>query len=304
MKEQNIKTTSTLSFRPSSRNLEKNKATLFPGSRIKSGITAEGGRSMVEMLGVLAIIGVISIGAIGGYTYGMNRYRTNEILDGGNKRAYTVATQLSMGLQPNLSEFKDYNTTAGGTFGDTEGIKQWDGEFGISISGVTKPVCENLIRMIGDNTPLRALSKGEGENETELTAGDCAEGNNDIYLVYNIGDIGGSSGGGGYCSTHECNRNCGGGTNNCSYVETNTGAYNEIDDTCGGKGNVATLEDLGCNYNETYGEGSCSQNYNSVWTYDSAGFVYVINNSHTYRRGNGTTGDYSAPHNYYNVYCK
>jgi len=151
----------------------------------------ETGRSMVEMLGVLAIIGVISIGAIAGYTYGMNRYRTNEILDGGTKRAYTVATQLSMGLEPNLSEFKDVNETAGGTFGNTaESVKQWDGEFGISISGVTKPVCENLIRMIGDNTPLRALSKGDGENETELTAGDCADGSNDFYLVYNIGGVG------------------------------------------------------------------------------------------------------------------
>ena len=131
----------------------------------------ESGRSMVEMLGVLAIIGVISIGAIGGYTYGMNRYRTNEILDGGTKRAYTVATQLSMGLQPNLSEFKDYNTTAGGVFGDTGSIKQWDGEFGISISGVTKPVCENLIRMIGDKTPLRALSKGKARMKRNLPLG-------------------------------------------------------------------------------------------------------------------------------------
>ena len=152
----------------------------------------ESGRSMVEMLGVLAIIGVISIGAIAGYTYGMNRYRTNEVLDGGTKRAYTVATQLSMGLQPNLSEFKDYNTTAGGVFGDTDAIKQWDGEFGISITGVSKPVCENLIRMIGDKTPLRALSKGEGENETQLALGDCSEGSNDFYLVYNIGGVGSS----------------------------------------------------------------------------------------------------------------
>ena len=41
----------------------------------------EEGRSMVEMLGVLAIIGVLSIGGIAGYTMAMNRYRANEILD-------------------------------------------------------------------------------------------------------------------------------------------------------------------------------------------------------------------------------
>ncbi len=41
----------------------------------------ESGRSMVEMLGVLAIIGVLSIGGIAGYTIAMNRYRANEVLD-------------------------------------------------------------------------------------------------------------------------------------------------------------------------------------------------------------------------------
>lgn len=41
----------------------------------------ESGRSMVEMLGVLAIIGVLSIGGIAGYTMAMNRYKANEILN-------------------------------------------------------------------------------------------------------------------------------------------------------------------------------------------------------------------------------
>ena len=38
----------------------------------------ESGRSMVEMLGVLAIIGVLSVGGIAGYTLAMNKYRVNE----------------------------------------------------------------------------------------------------------------------------------------------------------------------------------------------------------------------------------
>ncbi len=41
----------------------------------------ESGRSMIEMLGVLAIIGVLSIGGLAGYTMAMNRYRANNILD-------------------------------------------------------------------------------------------------------------------------------------------------------------------------------------------------------------------------------
>ena len=50
----------------------------------------ESGRSMVEMLGVLAIIGVLSIGGIAGYTLSMNRYRANAIVDIANKYASLV----------------------------------------------------------------------------------------------------------------------------------------------------------------------------------------------------------------------
>ena len=51
---------------------------------------SEHGRSMVEMLGVLAIIGVLSIGGIAGYTLSMRRYRANQVLDAANKYALIV----------------------------------------------------------------------------------------------------------------------------------------------------------------------------------------------------------------------
>ncbi len=38
------------------------------------------GRSMVEMLGVLAIIGVLSVGAIAGYQKAMMKYKTNKLI--------------------------------------------------------------------------------------------------------------------------------------------------------------------------------------------------------------------------------
>ncbi len=48
-------------------------------------MTNENGRSMVEMLGVLAIIGVLSVGGIAGYTMAMNKYRANENLATGSQ---------------------------------------------------------------------------------------------------------------------------------------------------------------------------------------------------------------------------
>ncbi|MBR4927416.1 MAG: hypothetical protein IKY98_03715 [Alphaproteobacteria bacterium] len=63
----------------------------------------ESGRSMVEMLGVLAVIGVLSIGGIAGYSYGMDKYRANETMNDINLRAIDVITQISHGKEPNLS---------------------------------------------------------------------------------------------------------------------------------------------------------------------------------------------------------
>ena len=39
------------------------------------------GRSMIEMLGVLAIVGVLSVGGISGYSKAMNKFKSNKLLD-------------------------------------------------------------------------------------------------------------------------------------------------------------------------------------------------------------------------------
>ena len=41
----------------------------------------QSGRSMIEMLGVLAIIGVLSVGGIAGYSKAMSKYRINKTID-------------------------------------------------------------------------------------------------------------------------------------------------------------------------------------------------------------------------------
>lgn len=75
----------------------------------------EQGRSMIEMLGVLAIVGVLSVGGIAGYSKAMNKFKTNKIGDQiqmistnirtlfSSQRAYTGLTNgmaLRAGLIP------------------------------------------------------------------------------------------------------------------------------------------------------------------------------------------------------------
>lgn len=38
------------------------------------------GRSMLEMLGVLAIIGVLSVGGIAGYSKAMEKFKVNKLI--------------------------------------------------------------------------------------------------------------------------------------------------------------------------------------------------------------------------------
>ena len=41
----------------------------------------ESGRSMIEMLGVLAIIGVLSVGGIAGYSQAMSKFKVTKTID-------------------------------------------------------------------------------------------------------------------------------------------------------------------------------------------------------------------------------
>ncbi len=50
----------------------------------------EQGRSMIEMLGVLAIVGVLSVGGIAGYSKAMNKFKANKLID----QVTTISTNV------------------------------------------------------------------------------------------------------------------------------------------------------------------------------------------------------------------
>lgn len=56
-------------------------------------IGLECGRSMVEMLGVLAVVGVLSIGGIMGYNFAVNKHRANTIMSELNLRIIPLNSQ-------------------------------------------------------------------------------------------------------------------------------------------------------------------------------------------------------------------
>ena len=78
----------------------------------RRGKSASTGRSMVEMLGVLAIIGVLSVGAIAGYSKAMMKYKLNKQTEQLNQVIGTIVRyKSSLILNPNpadadLSDFQ------------------------------------------------------------------------------------------------------------------------------------------------------------------------------------------------------
>jgi len=55
----------------------------------------EQGRSMIEMLGVLAIVGVLSVGGIAGYSKAMNKFKANKFIDQVNQVSTNVRTMFA-----------------------------------------------------------------------------------------------------------------------------------------------------------------------------------------------------------------
>lgn len=73
---------------------------------MNKGTMEQTGRSMIEMLGVLAIIGVLSVGGIVGYSKAMERYRVNETI---NQISHIVQnTRDLFKTQPNLYGAMDF----------------------------------------------------------------------------------------------------------------------------------------------------------------------------------------------------
>lgn len=116
-------------------------------------LNQESGRSMVEMLGVLAIIGVLSIGGIAGYTMAMNRYRANELL-----AAASMANVLAMSQQQGNGNYGSTETYSKltGTTTSVAGVSgsniQVTAAGTISItSGVDSGICDAMINIAGDS---------------------------------------------------------------------------------------------------------------------------------------------------------
>ena len=83
-------------------------ALIFACRQKRHDTNGQSGRSIIEMLGVLAIIGILSIGGLAGYSKAIDRYRTNETI---NQITYIVQnTREVFKNQRNFSSLSSDNS--------------------------------------------------------------------------------------------------------------------------------------------------------------------------------------------------
>lgn len=136
------------------------------------------GRSMVEMLGVLAIIGVLSISALFGYSYAMDKRRTNNLINEINLRTQSAMTQL---VRQNTIDLSEFPQTVEATTID------WGYESPYILFEV-KTLTERVCKMMRENSPAYWHILVD---DTEGKA--CGESN---ILTIEILDTDGNTGGG------------------------------------------------------------------------------------------------------------
>ncbi len=163
--------------------------------------TNESGRSMVEMLGVLAIIGVLSVGGIAGYSKAMAKFKLTKAQDQITMTLMNVRTAYASsptyeGMTSKL--VGDYNLASSdmivkdqdgsvtgliGAFGGTVQVASCgggecnctlsegstaDGYFCISMAGLTQDACVSLATSDWGADGLVGMTVGDG-NQTSST---------------------------------------------------------------------------------------------------------------------------------------
>ena len=216
---------------------------------------AQEGRSMVEMLGVLAIIGVLSLGGIVGYKLAMNYYQANQIVHELNMMRTDAQIKIAQGAE-NLTlgspyddehkiNFNGYGTTFDCALADEEKVILDDvscyaaNAYYIELQDIPEGVCKPLARLINGMDNLIAFYINDNSvDAAEEEKGTCGEGNNTLTVVFGADSVSNAIRCGGtedsscpdnlpVCFEHVCvectaNTDCGDDTPYCDTDNDNT----------------------------------------------------------------------------------
>jgi len=154
----------------------------------------EAGRSMIEMLGVLAIIGILSAGGIAGYTMAMKTYRANKAIEQFRLTSTEIITAFGesvdfTNLNGNADRLKlDLTSPYGGNI-EAQGSV---GSFNLAMNNVPGQACVKISQIDwGDDYVIGTANKASQFTSDPFT---CEE-TNVLVFTYLPGTGGGAGGG-------------------------------------------------------------------------------------------------------------
>ncbi len=161
--------------------------------------TQESGRSMVEILGVLAVIGVLSAGGIYGYSFAMDKYRANDIINAATSRSADIWNRYQDMDLPNTDENQD-------AFSEWNGLTETGfpisietipdiGAFQIIVDDVPSGVCKQVLHMASAIQNINGIRFVHVDNDgtiggIDLCAGDSVKTTLFTALLYDTNEEG------------------------------------------------------------------------------------------------------------------
>ena len=120
----------------------------------------QSGRSMIEMLGVLAIIGVLSVGGIAGYSKAMNKFKTNQVADQVSMLIANIKTMYAQ--QSSYEGLNNVTAVDMGLVPDELGTTAGRGEAG---TGTNKHATQELTNSFNGQVYISATTSVKGKND-------------------------------------------------------------------------------------------------------------------------------------------
>ena len=232
-------------------------------------VPSPSGRSMIEMLAVLAIIGVLSVAALVGFTYAMNKHRANE----------TIYDVMLRGTNVPMIDEYYYDKASGyefrfpglvnngrqGTYYPMTTKKDAGSSYYVEATGVTYRVCELILKMNPTDIDQIVVNNSVYTGDSDI----C--GNTDgLAMKFCFGEDGticdgtghgGSSGGntsGG--SGTGSGSGSGSGTQDCTLSKDCTGTLVCIAGTCQEPDpNTPCVDDTDCPGDQACTSGTCQK---------------------------------------------
>ncbi len=141
---------------------------LVPSGLTRGDIVSECGRSMVEILAVVALVGVLSIGALDVFSWAMDKYRANVLTNDILQRGADLEKQMDNHKMPYLDAWEEISSTGHPIYLSDE--KSFT-EASIQVLAVEKRLCQMTFESaISAGIPTQI---NQGETYTEIQSDVC-----------------------------------------------------------------------------------------------------------------------------------